>query len=128
MNLKYEVITEEKIRLCRDLCNKLMAFQKSKAHITPERFDSMNFETRMIPSVKSALHNYLEIVKDDEEIAGYVYSNVSPKEASSNDFATFFDLTSVGKSHVGCLSQFFIKNATDHMELDQFFLTCRWNG
>lgn len=109
MNLKYEVITEEKIRLCRDLCNKLMAFQKSKAHITPERFDSMNFETRMIPSVKSALHNYREIVKDDEEIAGYVYSNVSPKEACSNDFAIFFDLTSVGKRHVGCLSQFFIK-------------------
>ncbi len=87
-----------------------MAFQKSKAHITPERFDSMNFETRMIPSVKSALHNYIEIVKDDEEIAGYVYSNVSPKEACSNVFATFFDLTSVGKSHVGCLSKFLIKD------------------
>ncbi|WP_254178478.1 hypothetical protein [Cytobacillus oceanisediminis] len=49
----------------------------------------MNFETRMIPFVKSALHNYIEIVKDDEEIVGYVYSNVSPKEACSNDFATF---------------------------------------
>ncbi|WP_264737981.1 GNAT family N-acetyltransferase [Cytobacillus firmus] len=110
MNLKYEVITEDKISLCRDLCNELMAFQKSKAYITPERFDSMNFETRMIPSVKSAIHNYIVIVKNDEEIVGYVYSNVSPKEAYSNDFATFFDLTSVGKDNVGCLSQFYIKD------------------
>lgn len=86
-----------------DLCNERMAFQKSKAHITPERFDSMNFETRMIPSVKSAIHNYIVIVKDDEEIVGYVYSNVSPKEAYSNDFATFFDLTSVGKCNVRLL-------------------------
>ena len=86
MNLKSEVITEEKISLCRDLCNELMTFQKSKAHITPERFDSMNFETRMIPSAKSAIHNFIVIVKDHEEIVGYVYSNVSPKEAYSNDF------------------------------------------
>lgn len=110
MNLNYEVITEDNISLCRDLCNELMAFQKSKAQITPERFDSMNFETRLVSSVKSAIHNYIVIVKDDEEIVGYVYSNVSPKEAYSNDFATFFDLTSVRKENVGCLSQFFIKD------------------
>lgn len=89
MNLNYEVITEDEISLCRNLCNELMAFQKSKSHITPERFDSMNFETRMVPSVKSAIHNYIVIVKDDKEVVGYVYSNVSPKEAYSNDFATF---------------------------------------
>ncbi|MCM3707286.1 MULTISPECIES: hypothetical protein [Cytobacillus] len=81
MFLKYEVITEDKLSLCRDLCKELMAFQKSKAHISPERFDSMNFESRMIPSVKSAIHNYIVIVKDVEEVVGYVYSNVSPKEA-----------------------------------------------
>ncbi|WP_282172034.1 GNAT family N-acetyltransferase [Cytobacillus firmus] len=110
MNLNYEVITEDNISLCQDLCNELMAFQKSKAHITPERFDSMNFETRLVPSVKSDIHNYIVIVKDDKEIVGYVYSNVSPKEAYSNDFATFFDLTSVRKENVGCLSQFFIRD------------------
>ncbi|KAF0819974.1 MULTISPECIES: GNAT family N-acetyltransferase [unclassified Cytobacillus] len=110
MNLNYEVITEDKISFCRDLCNELMAFQKSKAHIASERFDSMNFETRMVPSVKSAIHNYIVIVKDDEEIVGYVYSNVSPKEAYSNEFATFFDLSSVEKDNVGCLSQFFIRD------------------
>jgi GNAT superfamily N-acetyltransferase len=110
MNLTYEIIPDEKMEYCRDLCNELMAFQKSKAYITPELFDSMNFDTRMIPSIKSALHNYIVVVKDDEKIVGYVYSNISPKEAYSNDFATFFDLSSVYRNNVGCLSQFYIKD------------------
>ncbi|PFG07573.1 GNAT family N-acetyltransferase [Bacillus sp. es.034] len=112
MNLQYEVIPEEKAECCRDLCNELMDFQKSKASIAPERFDTMNFDTRMLPSIKSAIHNYLVIVKDPEkndEIIAYVYTNISPKEAYSNDFATFFDLSSVKKENVGCLSQFYIK-------------------
>ena len=109
MELTYEVISEDKIEYCRDLCNELMTFQKSKAQIKPELFDSMNFETRMIPSVKNAIHNYIVVVKDEEKIVGYVYSNISPKEAYSNNFATFFDLTSVHQKNVGCLSQFYIK-------------------
>ncbi|WAH37842.1 GNAT family N-acetyltransferase [Alicyclobacillus dauci] len=93
------------------MCNELMVFQKSKAYIKPELFDSMNFDTRMVPSMKSALHNYTVVVRDDDEIVGYVYSNVSPKEAYSNDFATFFDLSSVRRDNVGCLSQFYIREA-----------------
>ena len=54
MELTYEVISDETIDCCRDLCNELMVFQKSKARIKPELFDSMNFETRMIPSIKMA--------------------------------------------------------------------------
>ncbi|MFC6037824.1 GNAT family N-acetyltransferase [Paenisporosarcina macmurdoensis] len=109
MNIQYEVITDEKIECCRDMCNELMAFQKSKSHIKPELFDNMNFDTRMIPSIKNALNNYTVVVKDDEEIVGYVYSNISPKETYSSDFATFFDMSSVSKNNVGCLSQFYIK-------------------
>lgn len=109
MNIKYEVITNDKAEYCRDLCNELMVFQKSKAQIKSELFDNMNFETRMIPSMKNAIYNYIVIVKDDDKIVGYVYSNISPKEAYSNDFATFFDLSSVSKNNVGCLSQFYIK-------------------
>lgn len=109
MNIKYEIIPNEKIEYCRDLCNELMVFQKSKAQIKPELFDSMNFDTRMIPSIKSALYNYIVVVKDDDRIVGYVYSNISPKETYSNNFATFFDLSSVSKNNVGCLSQFYIK-------------------
>ncbi|RBP03883.1 GNAT family N-acetyltransferase [Rossellomorea aquimaris] len=112
MNLKYEVIPEEKAEYCRDLCNELMDFQQSKASITPERFDSMNFDTRMLTSIKSARHNYIVVVKDhdmNDDIVAYVYTNFSPKESYSNDFATFFDLSTVKKENVGCLSQFYIK-------------------
>ncbi|WP_163100411.1 GNAT family N-acetyltransferase [Peribacillus alkalitolerans] len=109
MNLKYEVISEENIECCRDVCNELMAFQKSKSCIKPELFDNMNFETRMIPSIEKAAHNYIVVVKDEEKIVGYVYSNISPKETYSNEFATFFDLSSVSRNNVGCLSQFYIK-------------------
>ena len=109
MKITYAIIQEEEVECCRDVCNELMVFQKSKAFITPERFDTMNFDTRMIPSIKKALHNYIVVVKDADQVVGYVYSNITPKEAYSNDFATFFDMTSVNGKNVGCLSQFYIK-------------------
>lgn len=109
MNITYEVISNDKVEYCRDLCNELMAFQKSKTKVTPELFDTMNFDTRMIPSMKSAIHNYIVLAKDDDKLVGYVYTNISPKEAYSNNFATFFDLSSVNCKNVGCLSQFYIK-------------------
>lgn len=109
MSIHYEVISGDNIQCIKDLCNELMAYQKAKAHIHPELFDGMCFETRLIPSVEKAKDNYIVIAKDDAEIIGYVYSNVSPKEAYSNEFATFFDLDSVKTADVGCLSQFFIK-------------------
>ena len=40
-----------------------MVFQKSKAEIKPELFDSMNFDTRMIPSMKSAYTIILWLLK-----------------------------------------------------------------
>jgi GNAT superfamily N-acetyltransferase len=109
MELHYEVISDDHIESCRDLCNELMIFQKSKASIKPELFDAMNFDTRMVPSVRKAIHNYLVLVKDGEKAVGYVYSNISPKEVYSNEFATFFDLATVKQENVGCLSQFYIK-------------------
>lgn len=38
-----------------------MAYQKSKSYIHPEFFDNMCFETRMIPSIKSAKAIYLSL-------------------------------------------------------------------
>jgi len=109
VSITYEIIPNERIECCRDLCNELMVFQMSKAQIKPELFESMNFDTRMLPSVQSALANHIVVVKDAAKIVGYVYSNVSPKETYSNNFATFFDLSSVNRANVGCLSQFYIK-------------------
>jgi GNAT superfamily N-acetyltransferase len=114
MSFHYEVISEDNIIYIKDLCNELMAYQKSKAYIRPEFFDDMCFETRMIPSVKSAKANYIIVAKDDDEIVGYAYSTIAPKEIYSDDFATlkchaFFDFNSVKSDDVGCLSQFYIK-------------------
>lgn len=114
MNIRYEVISENDVACIKDLCNELMAYQKSKAHIHPEFFDSMCFETRIIPSIKSAKANYIIVAKDDDQVIGYAYSNISPKEIYSGGFATlqcdsFFDFDSVKNDDVGCLSQFYIK-------------------
>ncbi|WP_244873613.1 GNAT family N-acetyltransferase [Brevibacillus reuszeri] len=65
----------------------------------------------MVPSVQKALHNHIIVAKHDDNIVGYVYSNISPKEAYDNEFATFFDLSTVNGKNVGCLSQFYIKEA-----------------
>ncbi len=110
MSIHYEVISDDSIICIKDLCDELMAYQKSKSCIHSELFDGMSFETRMIPSVKSANANYIVVAKDDNEVVGYVYSNVSSKETYSNEFATFFDLDSVKNNEVGCLSQFYIKD------------------
>ncbi|WP_134684858.1 GNAT family N-acetyltransferase [Brevibacillus migulae] len=109
MNIQYEVISEDRIACLKDLCNELMAYQKSKAAIRPELFDGMSFETRMVPSVRSASANHIVAVKDGDEIVGYVYSTIAPKETYANEFATFFDMDSVKKTNVGCLSQFYIR-------------------
>lgn len=109
MSIHYEVISEDSIIGIKDLCNGLMSYQKSKAYIHPEFFNNMCFETRMIPSVKSAKANHIVVAKDDNKIVGYAYSNISSKETYSNEFATFFDLNSIKNDDVGCLSQFYIK-------------------
>ena len=128
MNITYDILSEEEVECCRDICNELMVFQKSKAFITPELFDTMNFDTRMIPSIRKALHNYIVVVKDEGKIVGYVYSNISPKETYSTEFATFFDMSSVSGKNVGCLSQFYIKEEYRQYGIGSklFTLSMKW--
>lgn len=114
MSIHYEIISDDKIHCIKDLCNELMAYQKSKAIIHPEWFDNMCFETRVIPSFNGAKANFIIVAKDDNEIVGYAYSNIASKYTYSGGFATlkpvdFFDFDSVKNDDVGCLSQFFIK-------------------
>jgi hypothetical protein len=105
MSIHYEVISEDNVVCIKGLCNDLMAYQKSKAHIRPELFDNMCFETRMIPSLKNAKANYIIVAKDDHEIVGYAYSNISSKMIYTNDFATldcdsFFDFHETSSTKV----------------------------
>ncbi|MCD4714913.1 MAG: GNAT family N-acetyltransferase [Clostridiales bacterium] len=110
MSITYEELGFDKIDAVRDLCNELMLFQKSKAYIEPERFDTMSFETRLLPSLKGARDNYLIVAKDDESVIAYAYSNIANKNVyASGPFGQFFDMDSVDGDFVGCLSQFFIK-------------------
>jgi len=116
MNIQYEIISDDNIIKVKGLCNELMDYQKSKAGIHPEWFDNMCFESRMVPSVKSAKKNFIVAAKDGDEIVGYAYSNICPKTTYSGGFATlqpvdFFDFDSVKGDDVGCLSQFYIKDA-----------------
>jgi GNAT superfamily N-acetyltransferase len=110
MAITYKLIPEDQLSTVKHLCNELMVYQKSLATITPELFDGMSFETRMVPSVKNARANQIIAAMDGDEMVGYVYSNVSPKEVYSNEFATFFDMESVKGNDVGCLSQFYLKD------------------
>lgn len=109
LKIDYEVLSTDHLIRIKDLCNELMAYQKSQAHFRPELFDGMRFETRLIPSVQKAKANYILVAKSGTEIVGYVYSNISHKSVYSSPFATFFDLDSVKSNDVGCLSQFYIK-------------------
>ena len=45
--ITYEPLKDAEIGKIAHLCNALMAYQKSVAHIAPERFDTMRFETRL---------------------------------------------------------------------------------
>lgn len=110
MTIHYEIVKDDEIECCRELCNKLMIYQKSKAHLNPEMFDMMNFDTRMAPAVINARRNFTVAAKDGDKIIGYVYSNISPKEIYSNDFVTFFDLETVDGDLVGCLNNFYLEN------------------
>ncbi len=115
MGIRYEVVKEQNAPLVRELCNELMAFQKSKAMIHPEFFDAMSFETRLLPSLKSAQANYIIAALDGEQAVGYAYCNIASKRIYTNHFATldceaFFDFDSVQGESVGCLSQFYLRD------------------
>ncbi len=114
MGIRFEVVKEQDAFYVKDLCNELMAYQKSKASIHPEFFDAMCFETRLLPSLKSAISNFIIAAMDGDQVVGYAYSNIASKRIYTNDFATlkceaFFDFNSVMGENVGCLSQFYIK-------------------
>ena len=79
-NIPIEVVKDGNIEQCRELCNELMAFQKAKATMAPEAFDTMNFDTRMKKSYEGALESQVVVVKDNGVPVGYVFSTIENVE------------------------------------------------
>ena len=75
-NITIEIISDENIESCRQLCDELMAFQKSKATMHPEKFNGMNFDTRMKKSYEKALEKQVILLKDKGIPVGYVFSTI----------------------------------------------------
>ena len=120
-NITVEIIGDGNIEQCRDLCNELMVFQKSKAHIQPERFDFMNFDTRMKKSYEAAFRSQIIAAKDNGVPVGYVFSTVdnveiadrtaypewAPVEENSMGFyPEWLELP----QKVGCLSNLYLRD------------------
>ena len=138
-NIVFEVITEKNIEQCRQLCAELMAFQKSKATINPQWFDSMNFETRLKASYAAALKNHLVIAKDNGIPIGYVFSTINIVNAENkNAYPSWVSATEQGSGFypswlevpqkVGCLNNLYLKENYRGLGIGQklFDLTMDW--
>ncbi len=119
-NLTFEI--DGNVEDCRELCNSLMAFQKSKATMQPEVFDYMNFDTRLKRSYDSAAEKQLITVKDKGVPVAYVFSTVDAvsareqlppwaKEAEGQKMLGFYpDWKENHPEKTGALSQLYIKD------------------
>lgn len=72
----FETVTANNLEQCRELCDELMAFQKSKAVIAPEQFDGMNYDTRLKESFEHSPVNHVIVAKDNGTPVGYVFSTI----------------------------------------------------
>ena len=115
MNITYKELNYGQAGEVKDLVNHLMDYQQSLSYITPERFDAMSFESRMLPSMESADENFLVVALVNDQPIAYVYSNIAKKQTYESDFAVFFDMDSIAGNQVGCLSQFYIEDGYRNM-------------
>lgn len=109
-NITIEILEEKEIEQCRDLCDELMGFRKSKAFMEPERFDGMNFDTRMKKSWESALEKHAAIAKDGAVPVGYVFSTVESAEGMKNSSFKLLLDTAGFPERIGCLSNLYIRD------------------
>jgi len=124
-NITFEVVTDGNIEPCRELCNELMAFQKAKAVITPEAFDSMNFDTRMKKSYENALASQVILVKDDGVPVGYVFSTVDEIDSSKISYPAWAPKEGMGfypdwvklPQKIGCLNNLYVRDGYRDMRL-----------
>jgi ribosomal protein S18 acetylase RimI-like enzyme len=124
LSIEIEVVEDGNIEQCRDLCNELMSFQKSRAIIAPEAFDNMNFETRLKASFENTPVHQIIIAKDNGIPIGYVFSTIenvnSGDKSHIPDWAPVEGLQVVKgfypdwnhfPNKVGCLNHLFFKES-----------------
>lgn len=139
-NITIEVVTDGNIEQCRELCNELMTFQKSKATLAPEAFDTMNFDTRMKKSFEHALASQVVVVKDNGIPVGYVFSTIDlieEQNGSIPDWAPVEDLETCKGFYpewvqlpkkIGCLNNLYIRDEYRAMKLGSklFDMSMAW--
>jgi ribosomal protein S18 acetylase RimI-like enzyme len=139
-NITIEVVKDGNIEQCRELCNELMAFQQSIATIAPEKFDSMNFDTRMIKSYESSLDSQVIVVKDHGIPVGYVFStieNIKNSKISFPDWAPIEGIENIKgfypewdhlPNKMGCLNNLYLRDEYRSMGLGSklFDLSMEW--
>jgi len=119
-NITVEIVEDGNIEQCRELCNELMAFQKSKAFMASEVFDLMDFDTRMKASYESALASQVIVVKDAGVPIGYGFSTLekmevdaplpawAPVDKTKKNFGFYPEWNNL-PNKVGCLSNIYFR-------------------
>ncbi len=129
-NITIEVVRDGNIEQCRDLCNELMAFQKSKAVMEPERFDTMSFDTRMKKSYEISLESQVLVVKDSGIPVGYSFSTIedTQKSRSSGQYTGLYPEWDSFPQKIGCLSNLYFREKYRGMGLGSrlFEMSMEW--
>lgn len=119
-NITIEIV-KDNIEQCRQLCDELMAFQKSKAYIHQEWFDPMNFDTRMKKSYENALDSQIVVAKEKDVPVGYVFSTIDSVDITDRtaypDWAPgaensmgFYPDWVILPQKIGCLSNLYLRD------------------
>jgi GNAT superfamily N-acetyltransferase len=107
--ITFEIVEDDDIEQCRELCDELMRFQRSMATIEPERFDTMDFDTRMMKSYETALEKQVVVAKVGNDPIGYVFSTVESSESMVDSPFGLLPRDRDLPSKVGCLSNLYLK-------------------
>ena len=134
---RFETINVNNVEICRSLCDELMAYQKSKAFLFPEAFDSMSFDTRMKKSCENAVDSQIIVCKDltmGEEVVGYAFSTVEAISKESALLLPFWVPEPVSglngfypdwlklPQNIGCLNNIYIKDGYRNLGLGAEFI------
>jgi ribosomal protein S18 acetylase RimI-like enzyme len=130
-DIAFETVTNGNIEPCRELCNELMAFQKSQAKLLPEVFDQMNFDTRMKLSYQQAIASHVAIARDGGVPIGYIFStieNVAQKDSnipewaatiSSGEILGFYPKWEKLPERTGCVNNLYIRKEFQGLRLGE---------